>query len=126
MANVIGGFVLVAAVTVQMTLGCNFCSPGECEGAIHCEAYAKSACPTNVGCALKPTCTCDLPDMGQHTSYCDPETRCWSGEDASTKCGAIDGCVWKTACTGTILCSTFKDEDACRAQTTCGWAKNCG
>ena len=125
-ANVIGGLALIGAIAVDLTLGCNFCSPGECAGAIHCEAYSKSACPTDLGCALKPTCSCDLPDMGESAAYCDLKTGCWSAEDASTKCGTIDGCIWRTACTGTVLCSTFKDEGACRSHKTCGWSKNCG
>lgn len=125
-ANVVGGLSLVGAVAVDLTLGCNFCSPGECDGAIYCQVYSKSGCPTDAGCVVQPVCTCDLPDMGQLASYCDPMTGCWRGDDASTKCGTIEGCTWKTACTGVVRCSTFKDEDTCRSHKGCGWSKDCG
>jgi hypothetical protein len=123
-ARVIGAFVLVGVLGGNLTVGClNVCSAGECEGVVYCDRYSKGACPTDIGCKIEPACRCDLPDMGESAPFC---ATCADLGDASTKCGDTAGCGWKAACSGTVLCATFEDENTCRLHNSCGWNKNCG
>lgn len=127
-ARALGAAGILLVIGNLATTGCDAltCS-GTCRGNVQCYMYSKSGCPVDVGCTIVPSCRCDLPDQGTRIQFCDPKGPDCSAGDASMKCGAIPGCVWRPTCTGLVnYCARFGDQATCESYDTCAWDRNCG